>query len=413
MNQQLLLEVESYVKSLFNDNSSEDLIYHNIIHTTDVVITSEKIGQSSSLDDEQMELLLIAAWFHDVGYLEAYEEHEEKSVLVARNFLAEHDYPKNKIDEISSAILTTKVPQSPQNIIHDVLCDADLHHLGSKNFSNTNELFRVEYENINKKMWHELDWLKDTIEFMRNHTFHTKYSKERYDEIKKENLLKLQKRYRKQLSKVEAEEIKREKLNLEKEKLIAKKESSKKADRGIETMFRNVMRTHVFFSSLADNKANIMITVNTLILGAIVTVLARKLDANPHLVIPTLVLTVVSLTTLIFAILVTRPKITPGTFTKEDIHEKRANLLFFGNFFNMDFDDFSWGMEEMMNDKKYLYNSMIKDFYLLGQVLGQKYKYLRICYNIFMYGFIISIIVFAIYIYLYPEGATQIGDVFE
>ena len=71
MNQQLLLEVESYVKSLFNDKSSEDLIYHNLNHTTDVVITSEKIGQSSSLDDEQMELLLIAAWFHDVGYLNA------------------------------------------------------------------------------------------------------------------------------------------------------------------------------------------------------------------------------------------------------------------------------------------------------------------------------------------------------
>ena len=192
MNQQLLLDVESYVKSLFNDNSSEDLIYHNINHTTDVVITSEKIGHSSSLDNEQMEVLLIAAWFHDVGYIDTYEDHEEKSVIAARSFLAEHDYPKNRIDEISSAILATKVPQSPQNIIQDVLCDADLHHLGSKDFSNKNELFRVEYENINKKIWHELDWLKDTIEFMRNHTFHTKYSKERFDEIKKENLLKLQ-----------------------------------------------------------------------------------------------------------------------------------------------------------------------------------------------------------------------------
>jgi len=158
MNQQLLLEVESYVKSLFNDNSSEDLIYHNINHTTDVVMTSEKIGQSSSLDDEQMELLLIAAWFHDVGYLEAYEEHEGKSVIAARSFLAEHDYPKNKIDEISSAILATKVPQSPQNIIHDVLCDADLHHLGSKDFLDKNEIFRVELKNINKNIWLELDW---------------------------------------------------------------------------------------------------------------------------------------------------------------------------------------------------------------------------------------------------------------
>jgi len=176
-------------------------------------------------------------------------------------------------------------------------------------------------------------------------------------------------------------------------------------------MFRNTMRTHVSFSSMADSKANIMISVNTLLLGAIATILARKLDTNPHLIIPTLSLSLVSLTTLIFAILVTRPKITSGTFTKEDIENKRANLLFFGNFYNMNLENFTWGMLEMMNDKDYLYGSMIKDFYFLGQVLGKKYKNLRICYSIFMYGFIISILLFVVFIALNP-GGTQI-DILE
>ena len=195
-------------------------------------------------------------------------------------------------------------------------------------------------------------------------------------------------------------------------KEIQKAAKNKQGERGIETMFRNTIRTHVEFSGLADNKANIMISINTLILTALVAVMARKLDTNPQLIIPTGILAIVSLVTLVFAILVTRPKITSGTFTKDDIKEKRVNLLFFGNFFNMNLKDFEWGMTEMMNDKEFLYGSMIKDFYYLGQVLGQKYRYLRICYNIFMYGLIISILAYAIAVILYP-GGTNLGPLIE
>jgi hypothetical protein len=161
-------------------------------------------------------------------------------------------------------------------------------------------------------------------------------------------------------------------------------------------MFRNTVRTHVEFSAMADGKANIMISINTLIIGAILTVLLRKLDVNPQLIIPTFMLLTVSLVCIIFAIMVTRPKYSTGTFTKEDIQKKRTNLLFFGNFHSMPLNDFEWGMNEMMNDKEFLYGSMIKDFYYLGQVLGRKYKYLRICYTIFMYGLIASVIAYAI-----------------
>ncbi len=175
-----------------------------------------------------------------------------------------------------------------------------------------------------------------------------------------------------------------------------KKDASMRSDRGIETMFRNTVRTHVEFSAMADNKANIMISINTLIIGAIVTVLIRKLDANPQLIIPTFLLLTVSLACIILAVLATRPKITSGTFTKDDIQNKRTNLLFFGNFYNMSLNDFQWGMNEMMNDREFLYGSMIKDFYFLGQALGGKYKKLRICYTIFMFGLIASVIAYAI-----------------
>jgi hypothetical protein len=234
-----------------------------------------------------------------------------------------------------------------------------------------------------------------------------------YDEQKEANLMKLQKQYRKKLKRDEEEELRGAKLEFEKEKLEKKKVSEKKADRGIETMFRNAMRTHISLSLMADNKANIMISVNTLLLGAIATILARKLDANPHLIIPTITLSVVSLVTLVYGVLVTRPSVSSGTFTKADIEKKSTNLLFFGNFYNMDLNDFTWGMNEMMNDKDYLYGSMIKDFYFLGQVLGRKYSRLRICYSIFMYGMIVSMTLFAIFIILNPEKSTDLGNILD
>lgn len=199
-----------------------------------------------------------------------------------------------------------------------------------------------------------------------------------------------------------------EKLEVEKEKIAFKKESAKTAERGIETMFRNTVRTHVEFSAMADSKANIMISINTLIIVIIVTTLLRKLVEYPYLTAPTFILLAVCLTCIIFAVCVTRPSITAGTFTKLDIEQKKTNLLFFGNFFNMPLSDFQWGMDQLMHDKDYLYGSMVKDFYFLGQVLGRKYKYLRICYNIFMYGLIIAVIAYTVAFILNPQQHMEL-----
>ncbi len=408
----IIEKCEDFIFGLFKEKSSKENIYHNHLHTIEVVNAVKTIGSAEKLTPGEIEIATIAAWFHDIGYIDTYENHEQKSAEYAKNFLSEQSYPREKIDAVVSCILATKVPQKPKNILEEVLCDADLSHLGSKDFKDRNELYRVEKERKLGKSFSDVEWLKENIDFFSQHSFHTKYAKKNFTEKKTEHLSKLQKRLRKLIKKKQDDSLKIEKIEIEKEKLESKKENFKKAERGIETMFRNVMRTHVSFSSMADNKANIMISVNTLLLTAIIAVLARKLDSNPHLIAPTAIITLVSLVTLIYATLVTRPKITEGVFTKEDIEKKQANLLFFGNFFNMELNQFTWGMKEMMNDKDYLYDAMIKDFYFLGQVLGKKYKYLRICYNIFMYGLIVSIIAFTLAIVLYP-GGTELGPILE
>ncbi len=106
---------------------------------------------------------------------------------------------------------------------------------------------------------------------------------------------------------------------------------------------------------------------------------------------------------IIFAILVTRPNITQGTFTKEDVEKKRANLLFFGNFHKMKLKDYQSGINAMMNDSEFLYGSMTRDIYNLGVVLGRKYRLLRITYSVFMFGFVLSILAFVIAVTMFEH----------
>ena len=170
-----------------------------------------------------------------------------------------------------------------------------------------------------------------------------------------------------------------------------KKKKKKTPDRGIETMFRLTSKNHFTLSGIADNKASTLISISALIISIIVSVLIGKIDEDPDLIIPTVLLLITLMGTIIFAVLSTRPKITSLTMTRDDINDRKGNLLFFGNFINMPVEDYEWGMKEVMDDREYLYNNLIRDIYYLGLVLDKKYRYLRIAYNIFMYGLIVSV----------------------
>lgn len=179
-------------------------------------------------------------------------------------------------------------------------------------------------------------------------------------------------------------------------KTSKKKNKEEKPERGIDTMFRTTLNNHNNLSGLVDNKANILLSVNAIIISVSLTTIIPKLDnpSNAHLIIPTLILILSSVIAITFAILATRPSITKGSFTREEVKEKKANLLFFGNFYKMPFEDYSWAMNELMKDKTYLYNSMIKDLYHLGIVLEKKYSLLRVAYTVFMFGIILSVVAF-------------------
>lgn len=178
----------------------------------------------------------------------------------------------------------------------------------------------------------------------------------------------------------------------------AKKKKKKKdkkdrlgSARGIETMFRTSYRTHIDMSSLADSKANIMISINGLIMSILIASISPGIDSNPWLLLPTSVLLLGCLVSMTFAVLAARPRVTNREVSLEDVRSDRANILFFGNFVNMDEADYTLGMTELLQHPDALYRNMIRDIYSLGRVLAQKFHYLRISYVAFMISLIVGV----------------------
>ncbi len=188
------------------------------------------------------------------------------------------------------------------------------------------------------------------------------------------------------------------KLKHKKDELNFKKSKVELPERGIETMFRVALRNHITLSDIADTKANILLSVNAIIISLILSNLLSKLDnpSNNYLIWPTVIFALFTVVSIVLSVLATRPNVTSGKFTKEDVANKKVNLLFFGNFHKMKLDEFEWAMQEMMQDRDYLYGSLTKDLYFLGLVLNRKYSLLRTTYTVFMLGIIISVIAFAI-----------------
>lgn len=393
MESELIRKARDFAENVFKDSSFEKRAFHNIQHTRDVVSAAKEIGMHIDLTEDELESAVIAAWLHDVGYINGAGDHEKNAAEKAGDLLREWGASQKKIAEVTEAILATKMPQQPLTIVSKVLCDADLYHLSTEACQEQSDKLRKEWEKAGNAPTTEDEWIKYNLTFLENHRYHTAYGQTVLQEGKRKNIKKIRKRLMPEISEKKYHELEEQlvkaRSKLEKERLL-------KPDRGIETMFRTTSSNHLMLSQMADNKANILITINSIILSVVVSVLLRKLEEDPRLVIPTIMLVSVCLTTIVFAILSTRPNVSVGRFTRDDVKNKKTNLLFFGNFHGMSVDDYEWSMKQMMKDADYLYGSLIKDIYYLGKVLGKKYKYLRIAYNIFMFGFVIAILSFVI-----------------
>ncbi len=393
-------QVKQYSLSYFKSRQNSQLLYHDIVHTEGVLKAAIQIGNHYQLNDQDFFIVCTAAWFHDMGYFGNDPSHHEiKGADMAAAYLLELDVDADTIEKVRGCILATRVPQTPATLLEQIVCDADLFHFGTDEFFERSKLMRKECEQCSNKSISKEEWRQGSIDLFRSHHYHTDYTKLLLNTQKQENLEKLIKKQENLETKkeqpvstpvAEVAEIVTEKKKKKKEK------DMERPDKGVETMFRVASTNHQRLSDMSDNKAHIMISVNSIIISVIIGLVVRRMDATHNIIIPTLILISGSMAATIFAVLATRPKIPDGTFSKAQVDNKSANLLFFGNFYKMDFSDYYEGMQKVMADREFLYGSLIRDIHSQGKVLGHKYKLLRISYTIFMYTLIISIIAFAI-----------------
>jgi HD superfamily phosphodiesterase len=381
INVELIQEIEQYVTRLLETQLPDGMDFHNLDHARYVVDNAVFIGEKSNLSDNELNILRISAWFHDAGYTISLENHEEEGARLATEFLSLKKVNKNIINQVCNTIRSTAIPQNPKDHISQVLCDADMRHLAEDNYIEIIDNLRKEWINLTGKKLRKRKFHKMSVKFFKKHHYHTDFAKKELQPGKEKNLELLKKKI------IMLEEKKRSKTE-------QKKEKPKGYSRGVESMFRLTARNQINLSAIADNKSNILISVNAIMMSITMTVLVTRFEEVPNIILPTLIFLISCLITIIFAILSTRPNISHGTFNKDDIVNNKVNLLFFGNFYNMKIDEYELAIEELMRNDKNLYATMIKDQFALGEVLAKKYKLLRKAYNVFMVGIIISVIAF-------------------
>ena len=380
----IITEAEDYVRQIFEQKIPSNVYtYHNWVHTCQVRDEVMVLGRQAGLQNGDLEMLNLATLFHDSGFSETYVGHEEASIRIARDFLEARHYPPEKIETISQMIEVTKMDVKPRTKLEALVKDADTSSLGKNHFhiytnSLRKELNSMQHADLSKK-----DWAKTNLRFLDEHEYFSQVGKERYEPTKAENRRLLQ-----------------DEINLT--STVEEKEPKKKVPNTIgnsksaQTQFKTALRNHIDLSSIADNKANIMLSVNALIITFALPLLGRLIADNKLLLLPTIMLLSVCIVSMVFATLATRPIPMKGYSSMESILAKKSNLFFFGNYYRMTFDEYEQGMNATVADDDILDTTIMRDLFFLGKTLGFKYAYLRKCYTIFMYGIITTVVAFVI-----------------
>jgi len=403
-------QVEAYATKIIAEDFSDKLIFHDIKYVLRIVSSSKTIGEAEGITEEEKEILLIATWFSQTGFRdvgtmkkatnpnEFLMECNDCSISIAREFLDRIAYPKEKAERVINLMKESDGKSIPQSKLAKILADTTTVEWGLKKSKKRIELRYQEFLlhdilGVNKGNFYE-----HILEYLKQHRYYTNYGLAVLAPKKQELISNIEKQV-KNLEKQEKQALKKE-LDISEEELKKLKKSLKSVsgrdDRGIQTMFRTTSRNHYTLTQMVDRKANIMISLNAIILSLIISGIIGAFDTWCIHNAPILILLFSSIISTVFAVIAIIPVRSHGEFSEQQIRSKEGNLLYFGNYHNMSFRDFNWGFLQMMNDSDYLYTSMIKDLYFLGQKLDKKHTNIRRALIFFAGGLVITVIAFII-----------------
>lgn len=182
-----------YVFARLSQELSPHLTYHSLSHTKDDVLpAAARLGRSSALDAEDRLLLETAALYHDTGFLLSYQDHERYSIRIARETMPQFAYSAAQIETVVGLIAATRMPQRPNGLLQQLLCDADLDLLGRDDFLPLNRKLLQEISHFTDRPVIEHDWLVAQTSFLVDHNFFTPAARTLRAEGKKRNIALMQ-----------------------------------------------------------------------------------------------------------------------------------------------------------------------------------------------------------------------------
>jgi uncharacterized protein len=193
MNSQNFENARRYANHRLEQDLSPDLLYHGIAHTREEVVPAvEMFAGMEGIHGIALDLLLTAAWFHDIGFVEQVIDHESISARIAARVLPSCGYSEEQVEIVRQAILATALPQSPSNLLEEILVDADLDVLGRENFMKRSADLRRENALLGKKFSDE-EWYSSQLRFLERHTYFTASARALRNAQKLTNIAELKK----------------------------------------------------------------------------------------------------------------------------------------------------------------------------------------------------------------------------
>lgn len=381
---QIVSLARSYVQTYLLEYLPPTILFHNFDYAEEVSAVCKGYAADAKLSSTETENLEVAAWFLPTGYVGGHKKTAQRSAEIVAGFLEESQLPQERIQAVSQLILSSSPDYMPQTITEKVFFDARWSYLGRKRFSKRIKLLRLEKEQLEAKKYSPHKWNKFLLNLLINTPYYTTWGKSKYTSQKNLNLAKL-----------------RQELADSKEKDLRTK-TGKNFGRGVDTVYRITLRNHINLSSIADGKANMIININTPILSAFIAVgtagISMESDwfSNKLMLIPIIILMLSTLLAIFFAVLSVIPKISGTHKANTDPNPSRQNMLYFGNFLNLEKEEFVEHLRELKKDQSRLYDELSRDLYSLGLVLQKKYGLLTTAYRFFIGGLVLSVLAFLV-----------------
>jgi len=371
-----------HVLELFSSAGADvPLIYHRFKRSRALVEDTKEIAKGNKLNEEEGEVLLLSAWFHDAGEAAARdgssEQKREKSVEIARAFLERAGQPQSVADAVTACLRAVNGGEKGRDgLAADVLHDALLAPLASKSYLEESELLRLEEQRRTGKVYSDMEWTQSRIDCLHKQVYRTRWARLEYLGGHAKNLERLYK-----LLRTQREEA-----------------SSKVAGRTAEALFADLTRNQLKVLGIADRRTSTMIHVNAIMISLVVALVLRKIDEHRNFIVPTIALLLVNLAVVFISIFSMRAGRELRRFhDKEEILVHDANLLLSTSNVKVSLPGYLERMDELVLDPPGLQRAFFECLYFGRNLLAHREKMLQLTYDVFIYGLATSLVLFIVF----------------